>query len=121
MNNAYVESPLTQSSMSNTSLMVACVMLKDGYEPGMGLGWNGDCMVSLLEIAENHRRFGLDYKPTSADKKRIDLERKEKFLARLQGREPRVERVPIYHIIESFVSTGCMYEDQVAMLDEKTD
>ena len=74
MNNAYVESPLTQSSMSNTSLMVACVMLKDGYEPGMGLGWNGDCMVSLLEIAENHRRFGLDYKPTSADKKRIDLE-----------------------------------------------
>jgi len=55
--------------------------------------------------------FGLDYKPTSADKKRITLERKEKCLARLQGRELRVERVPIYHINESFVSAGWMYED----------
>ena len=31
-----------------------------------------------------------------------------------------MERVPIYHINESFVSTGWMHEDQVAMLDEET-
>ena len=58
-------------------------MLKDGYEPEMGLGQNGDGVVSLLEIAENRGRFGLGYKPTSVDKKRIALERKEKSLARL--------------------------------------
>ena len=38
MNSAYVESPLIQPHFSDTSLMVARVMLKNGYEPGMGLG-----------------------------------------------------------------------------------
>ena len=45
-------------------------MLKDGYEPGMGLGRNGDGTESLLKIAENRGRFGLGYKPTSATNKR---------------------------------------------------
>ena len=31
-----------------------------------------------------------------------------------------MERVPICHINESFVSIGWMHEDQVAMLDEET-
>ena len=73
-----------------------------------------------MKIAENHGRFGLGYKPTSADKRRIDLERKEKILARLQGRRPQVERVPICHINESLLSAGWMHEGQVAMLDEDT-
>ena len=36
-------------------------MLRDGYEPGMGLGRNGDSTTSLVEFAENRRRFGLGY------------------------------------------------------------
>jgi len=32
-----------------------------------------------------------------------------------------VERVPICHINERFMSVGWMHEDQVAMLDEETD
>ena len=121
VNNAYVESPRIQPRLSDTSLMEARVMLKDGYEPNMGLGQNGDGVVSLLEIVKNCGKFGLGYKPTSANKKRIALGRKEKSLARLQGREPQVERIPICHINESFVSAGWMHEDQVAMLDEETD
>ena len=74
MNNAYVESPSIQPYLSDTSLMVARVMLKDGFEPGMGLGRNGGGAVSLLKIAENYGRFGLGYKPTSVVKKRIALE-----------------------------------------------
>jgi len=85
MNSAYVESPLIQPCLSDTSLMVARVMLKDGYEPGMGLGWNGSGAVSLMKNVENRGRFGLGYKPTSVDKRRITLERKEKSLAHLQG------------------------------------
>ena len=85
VNNAYVESPSIQPYLSDTSLMVARVMLKDGYEPRMDLGWNGDGAVSLLEIVENRGRFGLGYKPKSVDKKRIALGRKEKSLAHLQG------------------------------------
>ena len=120
VNNAYVESPSIQPYLSDTSLMVARVMLKDGFEPGMGLGRNGGGAVSLLKIAENYGRFGLGYKPTSAYKRRIDLERKEKSLARLQGRGSQVERVLICHINESFVSVAWLHEDQVAMLDKET-
>ena len=83
VNNAYVESPRIQPRLSDTSLMEARVMLKDGYEPNMGLGQNGDGVVSLLEIVKNCGKFGLGYKPTSVVKKRIALERKEKSLARL--------------------------------------
>ena len=59
------------------------MMLENGYEPGMGLGKAGDGMVNVLEIAENRGRFGLGYKPTSANKRRIALEKKDKCLARL--------------------------------------
>jgi len=41
VNSAYVESPPIQPRLFETSLMVARVVLKDGYKPGMGLGRNG--------------------------------------------------------------------------------
>ena len=85
VNSAYVESPPVQPHLSGASLMVARVMLKDGYEPRMGLGWNNDGTSSLLKFAENRGRFGMGYEPTNADKRRISLERKERSLACSQG------------------------------------
>ena len=111
VSSAYVESPPVQPRLSGATLMVARVMLRDGYEPRMGLGRNGDGMASLVEFTENHGRFGLGYEPTYADKKMVTLERKERSLAHLQGRGLQVERVPICHINESFVSAGWMRED----------
>jgi len=64
-------------------MMVAQIMLRDGYEPTMGLGRNGDGMMTLFEVTKNHGRFELGYKPTNTDKRRITLERKEKCLAHL--------------------------------------
>jgi len=86
-------------------------MLRDGYEPGMGLGRNDDGTTSLVKFPENHGRFGVGYEPTHADKRRVSLERKERSLAHLQGWGPQVERVPICHIDESFVSVGWMHDD----------
>ena len=60
-------------------------MLRDGYEPGMGLGRNSDGTVGLVKFAENHERFGLGCEPMNADKRRISLKRKERSLASLQG------------------------------------
>ena len=77
----------------------------------MGLGQNGDDMASLVEFTENRGRFGLGYEPTHADKKRVALERKERNLARLQGRGLQVENIPFCHISESFVSAGWMRKD----------
>ena len=95
-------------------------MLRDGYEPGLGLGWNGNDTTSLMRFVENHGRFDLGYEPTHADKRRITLERKERSLAHLQGWGPQMERVSICHISKNFVSVGWMHEDQVAVLDEET-
>ena len=85
MNNVYVEAPPVQPHLSGASLMVARVMLRDGYEPGMGLGKNGDGTTSLMKFIENRGRFSLGYKPTHVDKRRVALERKERSLAHLQG------------------------------------
>jgi len=58
VNKAYVEAPPVQPRLSGASLMVARVMLRDGYEPRMGLGRNGDGMTSLVRFIENCARFG---------------------------------------------------------------
>ena len=78
VNSAYVESPPVQPHLSGASLMVARVMLKDGYEPRMGLGRNSDGTTSLLKFAENRGRFALGYEPKNADKRRIPLGKKRK-------------------------------------------
>jgi len=121
VNNAYVEAPPVQPRLSSASLMVARVMLRDRYEPGMGLGQNGDGTTSLVRFIENRGRYSLGYEPTHADKRSIALERKERSLAHLQGQGPQMERVPICHISKSFVSARWMHENRVAMLDEETD
>ena len=53
VDNTYVESFPIQSRVSNASIMVARIKLRDGYKPEMGLGRNGDGMVTLLEVAKN--------------------------------------------------------------------
>ena len=58
VSNAYVESPLMQPCSSGAAFMVARVMLGHRYEPGMGLGQNGNGIVSLVDFTENLRRFG---------------------------------------------------------------
>ena len=120
MNNAYVEAPPVQSCLSNASLMVSCVMLRDGYEPEMGLGWSSNGTTSLVRFVENRGRFGLGYEPTHADKRRVTLEWKERSLAHLQGWGPQMERVLVCHISKSFVSVGWMHENQVVVLYKET-
>ena len=119
-NTAYVDAPPVQPRLSSASLMVARVMLRDVYEPEIGLGRNGNGTTSLVRFVENHGRYGLGYEPTHADKRKVALERKERSLAYLQGRGPQIERVPICHISKSFVSVGWMHQNQVVVLDEET-
>ena len=76
VSNAYVESPPVQPRSFSVALMVANVMLGHGYEPGRGLGQNGDNVASLVEFKESRGRFGLGYKPTRTDVRRSTLERR---------------------------------------------
>jgi len=85
VSNAYVESPSVQPRSSGAALMVARVMLRHGYEPGMGLGRNDDGVASLVEFMENRGRFGLGYKPMHVDMRRSALERRGRSVGQWQG------------------------------------
>ena len=104
VSNAYVESPPVQQCPSGAALMVACVMLGHGYEPGMGLGRNNDGVASLVEFKENRGEFGLGYKPTRASVRRSVLERRGRSMGQPQGSQ--VKGIPLCHINKSFVSMG---------------
>ena len=83
-------------ALKNATMMVAHVMLRHGYEPGMGLGKNNDGVASLVKFKENRERFGLGYKPTRADVKRGALEKRSRGMG--QHQRPQVKEVPPCHI-----------------------
>jgi len=101
---AYVESFPINLYLSSASLMLAKVLLREGYKYGNELGTSGQGLFFPLEIVENKSRYGLGYKPTREDKRRLMKEKKEQSLARMQGRELRVGRIHICDIKESFRS-----------------
>lgn len=102
--------PTPKPRLSKASIMTAKVMLRGGINEKLG---------TLLILQENKNRYGLGYKPTNADKRRIVDEKKEKRLAKLENQEPVSERVPTYDIRRSFRSAGLLYPDQVAVTEEE--
>ncbi|KAJ1398679.1 hypothetical protein SESBI_30871 [Sesbania bispinosa] len=64
-------------------------------------------------------KFGLGYKATPADRRRVAEEKKEKRLARLENREPVTRGIPICDIRQSFRSAGFMFDSQVAVIEKE--
>jgi len=75
---ASVDSFSGQPCLSDTAMMVARVMLGNGYEPRMGLGKNNGSRTSLVSTRGNRGKFGLRYKPTQADIRKSVAERKSR-------------------------------------------
>ena len=75
---ASVDSLSRQPCLSDTAMMMARVMLGNGYELGMGLGKSNDGRTSLVSTRGNRGRFGLGYKPTQADIRKSIAEGKSK-------------------------------------------
>ncbi|XP_027343037.1 uncharacterized protein LOC113855605 [Abrus precatorius] len=105
---------------SNTAMMIARVMLEEGYWPGCGLGKNEQGLIELPKPIDNKDRFGLGYRPTRADKRRIIAERREKRMAKLENREPETGRIPFCDLLQSFQSAGFEFADPVAAAEEDT-
>ncbi|KAJ1422752.1 G-patch domain [Sesbania bispinosa] len=101
VNASYVRerAQIVRPRMSDASIMVARVMLKRGYKPGQGLGKCLSGVTKMPSSMEKKDRCGLGYQPTKVDKKRFADEKKEKRMARLENREPKIERIPICHIL----------------------
>ena len=111
---ASVDSFSRQPCLSDMAVMVARVMLGNGYEPGMGLGKDNDGRTSLISARGNRGKFGLGYKPTQADIRKGVAGRKSGSQGSRLGRE--VEGGPPCHISRSFISAGLGDEGQVVTI-----
>ena len=117
VSNAFVESLLTCPHMSNTTIMVAHIMLGHGYEPGTGLGKKNDGKASLVNVKENYGRFKLGYKPARAGIRKSGRERRNwgtGTQSKMQVRE-----APPCHLNVSFFSTGLRREEEVSMVHDE--
>ncbi|KAL5193646.1 hypothetical protein HKD37_20G055835 [Glycine soja] len=85
-------------------VMMARVMLGNGYEPGMGLGKDNGGITSLINTQGNRGKYGLGYKPTQADMKRSIAGRKNSGQSSRWRQES--EGSPPCHISRSFISAG---------------
>ena len=83
----------------------------------MDTSWNDDDVASLIEFTGNHERFGLGYKPTRTDVRRISLEMRGRSMGHLQ--RPQMKGIPLCHINKSFFSTSWMCEGRVAMIHDE--
>ncbi|KAH1254139.1 hypothetical protein GmHk_04G010643 [Glycine max] len=97
-------------------VMMARVMLGNGYEPGMGLGKDNGGITSLIKTQGNRGKYGLGYKPTQADMKRGIAGRKNSGQSSRWRQES--EGSPPCHISRSFISAGLGDEGQVFAICE---
>ncbi|KAL5191248.1 hypothetical protein HKD37_04G010540 [Glycine soja] len=97
-------------------IMMARVMLGNGYEPEMGLGKDNGGITSLINAKGNRGKYGLGYKPTQADIKRSIAGRKSGGQSSRLRQES--EGSPPFHISRSFISAGLGDEGQVVAIYE---
>ena len=103
---ASVEPSPSQSSLSNAAIMVARVMLRNGFEPGMGLG--KDCLgnAGVVDIKGNPYKFGLGYEPGMLGGRNVP----SRFWA---------DRVWPGRINQCFTSAGMVSEEEGAAIEEE--
>ena len=86
--------------------MVARVMLRNGFEPGMGLG--KDCLGNsdVIDIKGNPYKYGLGYEPGMPGRRNVP----SRF---------RADRVWPGRISQCFTSAGMVSEEEVAAIEEE--
>jgi len=94
-------------------------MMKEGYKYASGLGKSNTGSVRPLKLVENKGRYGLGYKPTRVDRRRIIEERIERSQAKIEGQEPRSKEIPMYSLDQSFYSVCWINFDQVAVIEQR--
>ncbi|XP_070028705.1 uncharacterized protein [Nicotiana sylvestris] len=85
--------PIMHPRLSATSVMVATVMMRQGYEPGKGLGASLQGISESISPLGNRGTFGLVFRPTQADKNKSKHRKKSGW----------VLQHPIPHIFYTFV------------------
>jgi len=113
---ASVDSFSGQPCLSDAAVMMARVMLGNGYKPGMGLGKDNGGITSLISTRGNRGKFGLGYKPTQAGISKSVARRKSGGQGSRLGQEVK-GGLPC-DIRRSFISAGLGHEGQVVAICE---
>ena len=71
-------------------------------------------MARLMDVKENHGKFGLGYMPTWTDVRRSIIERRSRGTS--PQLRPQAREVPPFHISKSFMSAGLRHEEQVTVI-----
>ncbi|KAL5187153.1 hypothetical protein HKD37_05G012879 [Glycine soja] len=103
---ASVEPSPSLPSLSKAAIMVARVMLRNGFEPRMGLG--KDCLgnADVVDIKGNPYKYGLGYEPGMPGRRNVP----SRF---------RADRVWLGRISQCFTSAGMASEEEVAAIEEE--
>nr|XP_009779069.1 PREDICTED: uncharacterized protein LOC104228328 [Nicotiana sylvestris] len=73
--------PILHPRLSATSVMVAAVMLRQGYELGKGLGASLQGISEPISPFSNQGTFGLGFRPTQADKNKAKHRKKHGWVS----------------------------------------
>ncbi|XP_019416408.1 PREDICTED: uncharacterized protein LOC109327698 [Lupinus angustifolius] len=114
------DAPKLNLCPSDASIVVTNMMIREGYQPGRGLGRYEQGRKEVLIPKVNKGRYGLGYKPTHEDGLQAIGGRKSGHGARL-GRviNEVVAKLPIPHISQSFVSSSTKMSGMVAIIEEE--
>ncbi|KAL5124508.1 hypothetical protein HKD37_02G004891 [Glycine soja] len=93
--------------ISVEAIMVARVMLKHGYEPGMGLGKDSHRNADVVDIRGNPYKYGLGYEPGKPGRRNSPSRLRE-------------NRAWPDHVSQCFTSAGIMFEEEVAAIGEES-
>jgi len=103
---ASVETSPLLPCLSKAALMVARVMLRHGYEPGMGLGKDSHGNANVVDVRGNPHKYGLGYEPGKPGRRNAP--------SRL-----RADRAWPGHVSQCFTSAEIMFEEEVAAIGEE--
>ncbi|XP_019429619.1 PREDICTED: uncharacterized protein LOC109337164 [Lupinus angustifolius] len=96
------------------------MMIREGYQPGRGLGRYGQGCKEVLIPKANKGRYSLGYRPTYEDELQTIGAGKNGRVARLgHVRNEVVAKLPIPHISQSFVSSSTRISGMVAIIEEE--
>ncbi|XP_017979868.1 PREDICTED: uncharacterized protein LOC108662797 [Theobroma cacao] len=82
-----------------------------GCRVSLGLGKNLQGINCPLTPIKNEERFGLGYKPTKEERKKLVAQKKIKRMVQLQGKEKEFQKRKISHLYETFRSAGYIHPE----------
>ncbi|KAL5187156.1 hypothetical protein HKD37_05G012882 [Glycine soja] len=103
---ASVEPSPLLPSLSNAAIMVARVMLRNRFEPGMGLGKDSLGNADVVDVKGNPYKYGLGYEPGMPGRRNV--------LSRF-----RADRVWPGRLSQSFTSAVMVSEEEVAVVGDE--